>query len=142
MITQTLTRSFLLELFQGVHVLPTDQLRMALYRSVATLGPETTAYTADGEAVGTGYTARGLALQNVSIVGASTGAFVTFDNPSFAPGSYFADGALIFNASKADRAIAVLSFGGTKIADPTRSFVVTLPPAQISTALLRLQINS
>lgn len=142
MIIQTLTRSFVLELLQGVHVLPTDELRMALYRSTATLGPDTTVYTATDEAVGTGYTARGVALQNVGIIGASNGAFVTFDNPVFPPGNYFADGALIFNASKADRAVAVLNFGGLKRADSTRSFVVTLPPAQMATALLRLQLNN
>ena len=141
MLQQTLTYSFLAELWAGVHVLPGDTLRMALYTDAANLGPLTTAYTAAGEASGAGYVAQGVVLTNVVRGGDNARTtWLQFDNPQFPPGNYAAAGALIFNASKANRAVAVLNFGSTKTADPLRTLNVMLPPATASTALLRLAL--
>lgn len=61
--------SFKSELMQGVHNLTTttgDVFKIALYTSSASLTAATTAYTATNEVVGTGYTAGGNVLTNVT----------------------------------------------------------------------------
>lgn len=133
-IAQTLCSSFKHELGQAIHNLPVDTLRMALYISAASLGPTTTVYSSTNEVVGPGYTAGGVTLTGVQWVLSGTVAYLTFANPSWA-GSLIARGALIYNSSKANRAIAVLDFGGDKTANP---FVVQLPAASATSALIRI----
>lgn len=137
-IVQTQTISFLAELYQGIHVFGTDTFNMALYDANATLGPTTTIYSSANEIVGGSYIAGGQALTGV-VVGSSTvagavGAWVTFNNPSWS-GVLSARCALIYNASKANRAVAVLDFGAVRTS--TTAFVVNMPPAGATTALIR-----
>jgi hypothetical protein len=108
---------------------------MALYTSAASLGADTTVYTTTNEVVGTGYTAGGVVLVNVQVLLSGTTAYATFDNPAWPGSSFVTRGALIYNTSKADRAIAVLDFGADKTAGP--NFTVQLPAATATTALLR-----
>jgi hypothetical protein len=134
-LVQTLCSSFKQESWLGIHDLDTDVLKMALYTSAASLGADTTAYTLTGETSGTGYTAGGEILTNVQVLLSGTTAYVTFDNPAWPGSSFVTRGALIYNTSKADRAIAVLDFGADKTAGP--NFTVQLPVATATTALLR-----
>jgi hypothetical protein len=134
-IIQTQCTSFKAELYAGVHDLTTDTLKMALYEASADLGVATTAYTATGEISGAGYTAGGVTLTGVSIGSSGGTAWVTFDNPSWTGASFTARGALIYNSSKANRAIAVLDFGADRTT--TGTFTVTLPVASATTALIR-----
>jgi hypothetical protein len=134
-LVQTLCSSFKQESWLGIHDLDTDVLKMALYTSAASLGADTTAYTLTGETSGTGYTAGGEILTNVQVLLSGTTAYVTFDNPAWPGSSFVTRGALIYNTSKADRAIAVLDFGADKTAGP--NFTVQLPAATATTALLR-----
>ena len=127
--------SFKQESWLGIHDLATDTLKIALYTAAADLGPSTTVYTATGEVSGTGYTAGGVTLTNVQVLLSGTTAYVTFDNPTWANASFVCRGALIYNTSKADRAIAVLDFGADKTASGT--FTVQLPAATAAAALLR-----
>lgn len=134
-LAQTLCSSFKQESWLGIHDLDTDVLKMALYTSAASLSADTTVYTATGEVSGTGYTAGGVILTNVQVLLSGTTAYATFDNPVWTGVNFTARGALIYNTSKADRAIAVLDFGADKFASGT--FTVQLPAATATTALLR-----
>jgi hypothetical protein len=134
-LVQTLCSSFKQESWLGIHDLDTDVLKMALYTSAASLGADTTVYTATGEVSGTNYTAGGEILVNVQVLLSGTTAYVTFDNPAWTGVSFTARGALIYNTSKADRAIAVLDFGADKVAGP--NFTVQLPSPTATTALIR-----
>jgi hypothetical protein len=134
-LVQTLCSSFKQESWLAIHDLDTDVLKMALYTSAASLGADTTAYTLTGETSGTGYTAGGEILTNVQVLLSGTTAYVTFDNPAWPGSSFVTRGALIYNTSKADRAIAVLDFGSDKTAGP--NFTVQLPAASATTAVIR-----
>lgn len=134
-LVQTLCSSFKQESWLGIHDLDTDVLKMALYTSAASLNADTTVYTTTEEVVGTGYTAGGEILTNVQVLLSGTTAYCTFDNPSWSGASFVCRGALIYNTSKADRAIAVLDFGSDKTAGP--NFTVQMPAATATTALLR-----
>ncbi len=82
MITAGLTDSFKEQLLLGVHDFQTDVFKIALYTSSAVLGPTTTVYTSVGEVSGTGYTAPGQILLNVTVnLGLGIG-YVSFTNPT------------------------------------------------------------
>ena len=134
-ILQGMCSSFKQESWLGIHDLDTDTLKIALYTAAADLSQATTAYTPTGEISGTGYTAGGVTLTNVQVLLSGTTAYVTFDNPTWANASFVCRGALIYNSSKANRAIAVLDFGADKTANGT--FTVQLPAATAASALLR-----
>ena len=134
-ILQGMCSSFKQESWLGIHDLDTDVLKMALYTAAADLSQATTAYTPTGEVSGTGYTAGGETITNVQVLLSGTTAYVTFDNPTWANASFVCRGALIYNTSKANRAIAVLDFGADKTASGT--FTVQLPAATAAAALLR-----
>ena len=127
--------SFKQESWLGIHDLDTDVLKMALYTAAADLSQATTAYAPTGEVSGTGYTAGGVTLTNVQVLLSGTTAYVTFDNPTWANASFVCRGALIYNSTEANRAIAVLDFGADKTASGT--FTVQLPAATAAAALLR-----
>jgi hypothetical protein len=127
--------SFKQESWLGIHDLDTDVLKMALYTAAADLSQATTAYTPTGEVSGTGYTAGGETITGAQVLLSGTTAYVTFDNPTWANASFVCRGALIYNTSKANRAIAVLDFGADKTASGT--FTVQLPAATAAAALLR-----
>lgn len=137
MILQGLTSSFKLESWQGIHDLATDTLKFALYTGNATLDSTTTAYTTANEVVGAGYTAGGVTLTGVVLTLSGTTAYLTFDNPTWSGTSFICRGALIYNASKADRSIAVIDFGDDKTA--SGPFVVNMPVATATTALIRFE---
>lgn len=140
MIIQCITNSFRAEMLQGIHDLDTDVLKLALYTGSANLYPTTTAYTATGEVVASGYTAGGVILSGVTI---STGTasttqpavvYVDFADAVF-NAALTARGALIYNSSKADRSIAVIDFGADKTS--TTTFTVQMPLNTANAALLR-----
>ena len=133
-IQQTQTTSFKKELYQGIHDLSTDHIYIALYTSNASLDQNTTVYSSTNEITGSGYTAGGQQLLNPIISSSGYTAYVTFDNASWS-GALTARCALIYNASKANRAIAILDFGSNKTS--TTTFTVTLPPNTAETALIR-----
>ena len=135
MIFQTQTLSFRAELPQAVHNLLTDTIKLALYTSNASLNEDTTVYSATDEVVGTGYSAGGKVLTGATISTADNIVFVNFANAVWTPAAFTTAGGLIYNASKGNKSIAVLSFGGDKTA--TSTFTVTMPANSSSSALLR-----
>lgn len=138
MITQTQTTSFKEELYEGIHDLLTDTIKIALYTANADLGASTTVYTTDQEVTGTGYSAGGVTVTNVTVESSGTTAYVSFDNPQWTGASFTCRGALIYNSSKANRSIAVLNFGNDKIVT-NGTFTVTMPANTATTALIRSQ---
>lgn len=135
MIFQTQTLSFKAELPQAVHNLLTDTIKLALYTSTVTLNEDTTVYSATNETSGTGYSAGGIVLTGATINTANSVVFVNFNNAVWNPASFTTAGGLIYNASKGNKSIAVLSFGGDKTA--TNTFTVQMPNNSYNTALLR-----
>jgi len=137
-ITQALCTSFKEELLEGNHDLDGHTLKLALYTSDATLGASTTAYSTTNESSGTGYTAGGATIANVAITSSGTTAYVDFDDVSFTSATITdAAGALIYNSSASNKAIAVIDFGATKSVSGG-TLTVTLPSASATTALIRL----
>jgi len=137
MIQQTLCTSFKAELLQGVHDLTTDTIKLALFTSSADLGAATTAYSTTAEASGGGYAAGGETVAGVTVSTSGTTALADFDDVTWVTGGFTARGGLLYNSSKADRAIAVLDFGADKTA--SSPFVVTMPAATPTTALIRIE---
>lgn len=136
-ITQTWTTSFKEQLLLGEHDLETDVLKIALYTSLANLGPSTTVYTTTNEVTGTGYSAGGEILTNVTVSSGNNIAYVSFDNPTWAGTSFTTRGALIYNSSKSDKAMFVLDFG-TNQTTVNENFVIDLPANNPTFALIRL----
>lgn len=136
-ITQTWVTSFKRQLLLGEHDLDTDALKIALYTSLATLGPDTTVYSTTDEVTGTGYTAGGLTLTNVTVSQGNGIAYVDFDNPAWAGASFTTRGALIYNSSKSNKAMFVLDFGMNQTA-VNENFVLDLPANNPTFALIKL----
>jgi ABC-type Fe3+ transport system substrate-binding protein len=134
MIVQTQTTSFKAELYQAIHNLLTDTLKIALYTANANLNETTTVYSTANEVVAAGYTAGGVTLTGVTINTSGYTAYVNFNNVSWT-GVITARCALIYNASKANRAIAVIDFGADKTSATT--FLITMPTNTSTTALIR-----
>ena len=135
-IQQTLTTSFKQQILQAQQNLSTDTLNLALYTAAADLGPNTTAYTATGEVVGTGYTAGGNVLTGVTINTSDSGVvYVNFANSAWSPASFTARCALIYNVTQANKSVAVLDFGADKTCQ--NSFTVQMPSNTATSALIR-----
>ena len=135
-IVQTQTTSFKAELYEGIHDLLTDTLRIALYTAEADLNEATTVYSTTSEVVGSGYSTGGVTLTGVTISSSGYTAYVNFDNVVFGA-AVTARCALIYNASKANRSIAVLDFGSDKT---SASFTIIMPQNTATTALIRSSI--
>jgi hypothetical protein len=132
MITQTATTSFKADLLKGVHDFNTDTFKLALYVATADLGANTTVYGTAGETSGTGYVAGGNTLTGVSV---NDVGFVNFTNTLWNPAAFTARGALIYNSTKGNKAVAVLDFGSDKTA--TNTFLVQMPANTATSALIR-----
>lgn len=134
-IVQTQTTSFKAELYQAIHDLLTDTLKIALFTGAANLNEATTTYSTSNEIVGTGYVAGGQVLTGVTVNTLGYVAYVNFNNVLWNPAGFTTRCALIYNASKANRSIAVLDFGSDKTA--SNSFLITMPQNTATTALIR-----
>ena len=132
-ILQTQTTSFKKELYEGVHDLTTDVLKIALYTASADLNEATTSYSASNEVTGDGYSAGGVVMTGTTVSSNGFTAYVSFDNVVFGA-AVTARCALIYNSSKADRAIAVLDFGSDKT---SANFTITMPSNSANSALIR-----
>lgn len=106
MIAQTVTTPFKADVLKGIHNLDADMFRLALYAAPADLGVNTVAYTTMDKVTGTGCVA-----------------------------SFTSRSALIYNSSKANRAVAVLDFDAGKTAAAT--FTAQVPPNTVTSALIR-----
>ena len=147
-ITQAMCTSFKVEILDGIHAFGTtvvraattaDTFKIALYTSSATLSASTTAYTTSNECPSTGnYSAGGNTL-TVSQVPTSTGttAWLDFSDTTWSNTTITANGALIYNSTQSDKAVAVLAFGGDKTST-AGDFTIIFPTADSSNAIIRI----
>ena len=148
-ISQTLATSFKVEILDGIHNFgvgvirastAADTFKIALYSTLATLNAATTVYTTQDEVTGTGYVAGGNTLvisQAPTSTSTETVAWLNFQNSSWASASFSADGALIYNSTQGNKAVAVLNFGSTKTT-ANQTFTVTFPASTSSAAIIRI----
>jgi hypothetical protein len=137
-IAQAMCSSFKPELLGGIHDLDTDAIFIALYTSSATLGAATTAYTTTNEvATAGGYTAGGIQLTSPVITLDGTTGICDFADATWPAATITARGALIYNSSKSNKAIAVLDFGSDKTST-AGAFSVIMPAAAAATAIVRI----
>jgi len=146
-ISQALATSFKVQLLTATHNFGTapvratsaaDTFKIALYTSSATLGAGTTAYTTSYEVTGTGYTAGGNTL-TISTTPTSSGttAYLSFSNTTWSASTITARGALIYNSSQSNAAVAIFDFGSDKITS-SGDFTIVFPTADSSNAVIRI----
>jgi hypothetical protein len=141
-ITQAIANSFKKELLEGQHEFQFggDKFKLALYSSSATLNSATTSFTTTGQVGNSGsYTSGGGALvqPNPSTSVASGVAIVDFNDLSFTGATITARGALIYNTSNSNTAVAVLDFTSDKISTDG-TFTIVFPAFTTSAAILRI----
>jgi hypothetical protein len=140
-ITQSLCTSFKVDLLSGTQNFVSgtgNTFKMALYTSSATLGATTTAYTTTNEITGTGYTAGGNTLAvSVSPTSSGTTAYLSFTDTSWTTATFTCRGALIYNSTNSNKAVAVFDFGSDKqVIGGT--FTITFPTADSTSAVIRI----
>ena len=134
-IVQTQTTSFKAQLYQGIHDLTTDVIKIALYTASADLNEDTTVYNSANEVPNTGtYVAGGAQLTPITIGTSEYTAFVGFPNISWT-GAITARCALIYNSTQGNKSVAVLDFGSDKTS--TTTFTITMPANTATAALIR-----
>jgi hypothetical protein len=138
-IAQGATNTFKVGLLDGSYDLAAGSFKIALYTGTASIGPDTTAYTTDGEVVATGYNAGGeaLSITQVPTIGNQSGnatAYLSFSNVTWTS-ALTARGALIYD-TVTNASVCVLDFGADKTS--TTTFTVQFPAATNSSAIIRI----
>jgi hypothetical protein len=146
-ITQAMCTSFKVEVLTAYHNFGTtvaragtsaDTFKIALYTSSATLDATTTTYSVTNEVSGTGYSAGGNTLTVAQVpTSTSTTAWLDFSDTTWATATITANGALIYNDTQGDRAVAVLAFGGDKTST-AGDFTIVFPAANSTSAIIRI----
>ena len=116
-----------------------NSFKLALYGTPATLGKSTTSFTTGGQVTSPtgGYSSGGKALVNAGTSLATNTAITDFADLSFTGVTITARGALIYNDTNGDKAVAVLDFGGEKTAS-AGTFTIQFPAFTTSAAILRI----
>ena len=142
-ITSAICTSFKQEILVGTHNFTAtsgNTFKIALYTSDASLGAGTTAYSTSNEITnssGTAYTAGGATLTSVTPTTSGTTALCDFADVSFSSASFTANGALIYNDTQSDKAVAVIAFGGDKTVT-SGTFTIQFPTADATNAIIRI----
>ena len=139
MASQIQCNSFSLELYQAIHNFTAstgDVFKLALYTSAASLSANTTAYSTTNESSGTNYTAGGATLTKVTPVLSGSTVVVSFNDLVFSSLTVTYRQVLIYNSSKANRAVAVFVFDSDRVISGG-NVTFQMPPATASSAILR-----
>ena len=139
-IAQAVANSFKKEILEGIHDLESggDTFKLALYDSSANLSAATTSFTTGGEVANTGQYSSGGGVLTGQTTSLDTGvAIVDFAELSFTGVTLTARGALIYNTSESNKAVAVLDFGGDKTAT-AGTFTIQFPTFNSTNAILRI----
>lgn len=132
--------SFKAEVMQALHnftVSTGDVFKIALYTNAASFTAATTVYTATNEVTGTGYTAGGNTLTNVTPTTSGTTGFTDFADTTWTTATITARGAMIYNSTNGNRAVAILDFGSDKTST-AGDFTIVFPAADASNAIIRI----
>lgn len=115
-----------------------NTFKLAMYTNSASFDASTTAYTTSNEVSGTGYSAGGSALTNVTPTSSGTTALTDFADLTFSTATVTARGALIYNDSAGgDPSVVVLDFGSDKTST-AGDFTIVFPTADASNAIIRI----
>jgi len=136
---QVVCNSFKVELFKAIHDFTTstgDTFKIALYTSASTVGASTTAYTTAGEVSGPGYTAGGATLAAVTPTLVGTTVVIDFADVTFSGVTLTYVKALIYNSTKANRAVAAFDFESNRTVSGG-NLIIQMPPPDPSSAILR-----
>ena len=146
-VTTAMPTSFKVELLKGVHNFTAstgDTFKIALLKAAAsgsgTFGAATTNYSdlsTDELGNGSGYTTGGNTLVSITPVADSTTAICDFDDTTWSAATFTTSGALIYNDTSSDAAVAVLSFGGDQTVS-SGDFQIQFPAAAAATAIIRI----
>ena len=142
-IASAVCNSFKQEILVGTHNFTAssgNSFKLALYTSSASLGAGTTAYATTNEisnTSGSAYTAGGKAIVSVTPALSGSTAVCDFADISFTSASFTANGCLIYNDSKADKAVCTVAFGGDKTVS-SGTFTIQFPAASASAAIVRI----
>lgn len=139
-ITSAVCTSFKAVVGTGIHNFTTGQnvVKAALYTSSATLGATTTAYSATNEISGTGYSAGGVTMANVTPTTSGTTAIYDWADAQWTTASFTANGALIYNdTATGNESVFVIAFGGDQTVT-VGTFTIQWPTADASNAILRI----
>ncbi len=146
-ITTAMPTSFKVEILKAVHDFTAstgDTFKIALLKAAAagsgTFGAATTNYSnlgSDELGSGSGYTTGGNTLVSVTPVADGTTAICDFDNTTWSAATFTTSGALIYNDTSSDTAVAVLSFGGDQQVS-SGDFQIQFPTAAAATAIIRI----
>ena len=133
--------SFKVELLKGVHNFTNstgNTFNVAMYDNNASFTAATTAYTATDEVSGTGYTAKGNTLVNVTPTSTSTTAFTDFGDSTWSSSTITARGAMIFNdTASGDPSVVILDFGSDK-SSSAGDFTIVFPTGDATSAIIRI----
>ena len=140
--TNAICNSFKKELLEATHNFSNpggNTFKLSMYTNSATLGKSTTSFTTGNEVSSPsgGYSSGGSALVNTGTSLATNTAITDFSDLSFVGVTLTARGALIYNDTNADKAVAVLDFGGDKTAT-AGTFTIQFPAFTTSAAILRI----
>ena len=142
-ISSAICTSFKQEILVGTHNLTAssgDTFKIALFTSSASLGAGTTAYSTSNEisnTSGSAYSAGGATLTSVTPTTDGTTAVCDFADVSYTSASFTANGALIYNDTQSDKAVAVIAFGSDKTVT-SGTFTIQFPTADATNAIIRL----
>ena len=142
-ITTAMCTSFKSEVLGAVHDLDTHTLKLALIKSgeSGTYGAATANYSDvtgnSDETSGTNYSAGGQNLDSAAISVDGTTAIVDFADEVFSNVTVSAAGCIIYNSSASNKAICVISFGGT-VSATAGDLTIEFPAAAASTAVIRI----
>lgn len=90
------------------------------------------------EVSGTGYTAGGVTMTNVTPTTSGTTAYWTFSpNPSWTSATFDTTACMIYNSTNGNRSVSTHDFGGTQSVS-SGTFTVVMPTADASNAILRI----
>jgi hypothetical protein len=133
--------SFKIQLLNGLQNFSANTFKIALYTNAATLDATTTAYTTSGEVAATGNYVTGGNTLSVTTTptngGSGTTAYIDFADTTWTSATITARGALIYNNSQGNSAVAVLDFGSDKTSTDG-DFTVQFPAATNTTAIIRI----
>ena len=139
--TNAICNSFKKELLEATHNFSNpggNSFKLAMYTNSAALGKSTTSFTTGGQVSSpSGYSSGGKALVNVGTSIATNTAITDFADLSFVGVTLTARGALNYNDTNGDKAVAVLDFGGDKTAT-SGTFTIQFPAFTTSAAILRI----
>jgi hypothetical protein len=141
MFQEGLTNQFLADILKGVHR-PGDTYKIALYTKAAATDKNAslTAYNTTGELpTAGGYTRGGQVLSGFAVGVSGRTAYIDWTDAVWPNATFSADAAIIYNASRANAALAIIDFVGM-ITSSSGPFTVEFPAAG-PTAVIRITGN-